>query len=191
LPGIEEHMSVARLIRSSLCLCLAWCVSAGASPRVFPGDSFQVMLQAVSDPYLTVDGQIVRMNAAVVIYGGTNTTIVRGALQAQTGNWVRIEFDGACNVRRVWLLNDDEIVPVSTWASLFSAGFVPPDCPAAQNASGGAASTGDAAANGNTASTPTVTTNTPSTSSSTSSTTSSTTTTTTTTTTTGRNVSNH
>jgi hypothetical protein len=102
------------------------CLAASAVPRVFPQNSTQVALQAVNDPYLTVDGELVQMSQGVLIFGPTNSTVVKGALQP--GVWVRIQFDPQCLVRRIWVLNEDEIVSVPIWQSLFTAGFVPPVC---------------------------------------------------------------
>jgi hypothetical protein len=99
--------------------------TALAVPRVFPGNSTQVALQAVNDPYLTVDGEIVQMSQGVLIFGPTNSTIVRGALQP---GWIRLQFDPQCMVRRIWVLNDEEVTSVPIWTSLFSSGFVPPTC---------------------------------------------------------------
>jgi hypothetical protein len=99
---------------------------ASAMPRVFPENSYQVTLDNVSDPYLTVDGELVQMSQGVLIFGPTNSTIVRGALQA--GSWVRIQFDPQCAVRRIWVLNEEEVVSVPVWQTLFSSGFVPPTC---------------------------------------------------------------
>jgi hypothetical protein len=102
-------------------------VSAGATPRVFPADSFQVQLTSVTDPYLTVDGELVQMTAGVLIYGPTNTTVVKGVLQPIS--MIRIQFDGQCLVRRVWILTDEEITTAPVWSTWFSGGFVPPTCP--------------------------------------------------------------
>ncbi|MGA2551359.1 MAG: hypothetical protein ABSF50_14490 [Burkholderiaceae bacterium] len=110
---------------AAACLLLVT-LSAGALPRVFPQNSSQVELQAVSDPYLTVDGEVVQMAQGILIFGPTNSTLVRGALQP--GIWIRLQFDPQCMVRRIWILNDDEVVSVPIWESLFSSGFVPPVC---------------------------------------------------------------
>lgn len=112
-----------------LATCIATVPAAWAMPRTFPSDSFQVMLTAVNDPYLTVDGTVVQMNNAVIIFGPTNTTVVRSALQ--TNSWIRIEFDGACYVRRIWMIRDEEVAPVPFWTGWFSSGLTPPTCPSA------------------------------------------------------------
>lgn len=101
-------------------------LSAWGLPRVFPENSAQVSLDSVSDPYLTVDGEQVQMAQGVLIFGQTNSTMVRGSLQP--GVWIRIQFDPQCMVRRIWVLNEEEVVSVPIWRSFFSAGFVPPTC---------------------------------------------------------------
>jgi hypothetical protein len=125
-----------------------------ATPRAFPSDSFQVMLTAVSDLSLVVDGQVATMSPAAIIFGPTNTTLVRGALVAP--GWIRIEFDGTCAIKRIWVLNSDEVAPVPFWTSLFGSGFVPPTCPAAGAAA--AASPSTSTPTTSTTSTPTSTT---------------------------------
>jgi len=122
-------MSAAWLRVLFVAVCLAGSLPAAASPRAFPSDSFQVMLTAVSDPYLTIDGTVVQMSNAVIIFGPTNTTVVHNVLQPNS--WIRIQFDGACLVRRIWIINSEEVAPVPFWSGWFSSGFTPPTCPAA------------------------------------------------------------
>jgi len=99
---------------------------ANANPRMFPANSFQVRLEAVEDPYITVNGEVVPMSAGTLIFGRTNSTLVRGALQA--GVWIRLQFDPQCNVRRIWILNEDEIVPPPVWSRWFQNEFDQPSC---------------------------------------------------------------
>ncbi len=116
-------------IRSAAMLAVL-CASAGAfaQPRVFPGNSTQVHLDSIGDNYLTVNGAPVRMSASVLVYGPSNSTMVRGALQANT--YARIQFNEVCEVRRVWVLTDEETTPVSFFESLFGVGnAAAPTCP--------------------------------------------------------------
>ena len=99
---------------------------ASANPRVFPANSFQVLLEAAQDPYLTVNGETVQMSAATLIFGQTNTTLVRGALQP--GAWIQLQFDSQCAVRRIWILNPDEVVPPPVSGQWYQDHFNQPSC---------------------------------------------------------------
>jgi len=95
-----------------------------AMPRSFPADSYQVHLQAISDPAITIDGTTVQLAAGVLIFNGNNTTLVKGMLPADVV--VRVEFNGQCQVKRMWILNEDEIIHRSFWEWLMSGSFTPP-----------------------------------------------------------------
>jgi hypothetical protein len=92
--------------------------------RTFPPNSYQVTVQAINDPYIEIDGTTVRMAPGVLIYGPTNSTIIKGNLTTST--MVRVQFDPSGDVRRIWILNPSEIVPVSLWQQYFGGSFVPP-----------------------------------------------------------------
>ena len=95
-----------------------------AMPRSFPADSYQVHLQAISDPAITIDGTTVQLAAGVLIFNGNNTTLVKGMVPADVV--VRVEFNGQCQVKRMWILNEDEIIHRSFWEWLMSGSFTPP-----------------------------------------------------------------
>lgn len=114
-----------RLIAFSV-LVAAGLPPASANPRVFPANSFQVLLEAAQDPYLTVNGETVQMSAATLIFGPTNTTLVRGALQP--GVWVQLQFDSQCTVRRIWVLNSDEVVAPPVSGQWYQDHFNQPSC---------------------------------------------------------------
>jgi hypothetical protein len=95
-----------------------------ALPRQFPSDSYQVKLQAVNDPAITIDGTTVQLAAGVLIFNGNNATLVKSMLAPDV--IVRVQFNSQCQVRRLWILKDEEIVPVSFWQWLTSGSFTPP-----------------------------------------------------------------
>jgi hypothetical protein len=115
----------ARLARiASASLSVAFATVAFAMPRQFPSDSYQVHLQAVSDPAITIDGTTVQLAAGVLIFNANNATLVKGMLPADVV--VRVEFNGQCQVKRMWILKDEEIIHRSFWDWLMSGSFTPP-----------------------------------------------------------------
>ena len=95
-----------------LLFSLCWGPGADAA-RVFPQNSVQAKILQVNDPYIVADGKTLHLAPGVTIFTPTNTTLVRGALPA--GAIVRIQLDFQGDVRRVWLLADDEIIEKPWW----------------------------------------------------------------------------
>jgi len=106
-------------------LCMAFVINVAlAAPRVFPVDTYQVQLQAYSEPYVVVDSTTLMLSPGVLIYTKSNETLVKGMMPV--GAYVRIELDPQNNIRRIWILKDDELVPLSIWTQIFGTTFVPP-----------------------------------------------------------------
>ena len=134
-------MILMRLIRNTLlninrlaawtCLCgtalFAYLPTAGAQSaqnRVIPADSYQVTIQALNLPTLTIDGTSVQLAAGALIFTPENRTITNSQLTVDT--IVRVEFNGNCQVKKMWLLSDSEIIHRPWWTTLFSGSFQPP-----------------------------------------------------------------
>lgn len=130
-----------RLIRNTLlnidrlaawtCLCSAilFAYAPGvraqnAQLRVMPSDSYQVMIQALNLPSLTIDGTTVQLAAGALIFTPENRTITNQALTVDT--IVRVQFNNNCQIKKMWLLSEDEIIHVPWWKRMFSGSFQPP-----------------------------------------------------------------
>lgn len=126
--GVDANV-VKRWVLAAAGLVGLMSFSSAWAGRNFPPDSFQVQVEAVSEGQMVIDGVIATMAPGVVVYGPQNTTLVRSALPS--GVTARIEFDGNCMIRRVWILQDEEIVPVPMYQSLLGGSTpVPPTCTA-------------------------------------------------------------
>jgi hypothetical protein len=121
-PRTFSRSPLVRIGTATLLASLA--ALALALPRQFPGDSYQVQLQAVSDPAITIDGTTVQLAAGVLIFNANNATLVKGMLPSDVV--VRVEFNGQCQVKRMWILKDEEIIHRSFWEWLTSGSFTPP-----------------------------------------------------------------
>ena len=83
-------------------------VTAADAARTFPDTSRQVRITEAADDAIVADGARLHLAPGVVIFTPTNTTLVRGALPADVVARVQLDLNG--DVRRIWLLADDEIV---------------------------------------------------------------------------------
>ena len=102
--------SSARCIAFACALLIPLAVHAA---RVFPQNSVQVKITEADDATLVADGKSFHIAPGVIIYTPSNATLVRGALP--TGVIARIQLDFQGDVRRVWLLADDEIIEKPWW----------------------------------------------------------------------------
>jgi hypothetical protein len=92
--------------------------------RTFPADSYQVMVDAIAPPIITIDGTTVQIAAGSLIFTGDGRTITSGNLGA--GILVRVEFNSQCQLKKIWVLNGDEIIPRPWWMRFYQPSFVPP-----------------------------------------------------------------
>jgi hypothetical protein len=81
--------------------------------RTFPDNSHQVWISAVADDSIIADGDAFHLSPAVLIYTPTNSTIVKGALEP--GVIARVQLDMNGDVRKIWILTRDEIIPRPWW----------------------------------------------------------------------------
>ncbi len=92
-------------------LLLASLVSEAA--RTFPQNSVQVKITKVADDAIVADGEPLHLAPGVLIYTPSNATLVRGALPPDVTARVQLDLNG--DVRRIWLLADDEIIDKPSW----------------------------------------------------------------------------
>lgn len=93
-------------------LAIAWGSIAHAA-RVFPENSFQARVTRVADDSIDASGRTLHLAPGVLVYTPTNTTLVKSALPSDV--LVRIQLDFQGEVRRIWLLADDEVVRKPWW----------------------------------------------------------------------------
>ena len=94
-----------------IALTIAWTPAFAA--RTFPQNSRQVRISQVADDAIVADGRSFHLAPGVLIFTTTNSTLVRGALPA--GVIARVQTDLNGDVRRIWLLADDEILVRPWW----------------------------------------------------------------------------
>lgn len=85
---------------------------AGAA-RTFPPNSVQVKITQVADNAIVADGKTLHLAPGVLIFTPSNSTLVRGALPSDVIARIQQDFQG--DVRRIWLLADDEILEKPWW----------------------------------------------------------------------------
>ncbi len=95
-----------------------------AQSRTIPSDTYQVKIQAINLPALTIDGTTVQLAAGALIFTPENRSITSSALAVDS--IVRVEFNGFCQVKKIWVLQDSEIVHRPWWTTIFSGSFQPP-----------------------------------------------------------------
>ncbi len=86
---------------------------AAQAARTFPQNSVQVKITKVADDAIVADGKALRLAPGVLIFTPSNATLVRGALPP--GVIARVQLDLNGDVRRIWLLADDEIIDKPSW----------------------------------------------------------------------------
>jgi hypothetical protein len=95
-----------------------------AQSRTIPSDTYQVKIQAINLPALTLDGTTVQLAAGALIFTPENRSITSSALTVDSV--VRVEFNGFCQIKKIWVLQDSEIVHRPWWSTMFSGSFQPP-----------------------------------------------------------------
>lgn len=88
-------------------------IAPADAARTFPQNARQVRITQAADDAIVADGQSLHLAPGVLIYTPTNATLVRGALPTPVVARVQVDLNG--DVRRVWLLADDEIVVRPWW----------------------------------------------------------------------------
>jgi hypothetical protein len=101
------------LLATSVVVAATLAAGDARAARTFPENSHQVRITAVADDAIVADGDTLHMSPAVVIFTTSNATIVRGALPAPVIARVQLDMNG--DVRRIWLLNREEIIPRPWW----------------------------------------------------------------------------
>lgn len=102
-----------RFVAVALMLALSMLVDGAHAARTFPQNSRQVKITAVADDAIVADGATLHLAPGVLIFTTTGATIVRSALPA--GVIARVQLDLNGDVRRIWLLTDDEILTWPWW----------------------------------------------------------------------------
>ncbi len=114
-PGVRARTVWPQ--RSSLLLTLALTLGVLCTPafaaRTFPQNSRQVRIVQVADDSIVADGRTLHLAPGVVIFTTTNSTLVRGALPSDVIARVQVDLNG--DVRRIWLLADDEVLVRPWW----------------------------------------------------------------------------
>jgi hypothetical protein len=110
------RMSIARsskiAVMAALALSFALLVDAHAA-RTFPQNSRQVKITDVADDSIIADGDALHLAPGVIIFTSTGATLVKGSLPAPVIARVQLDLNG--DVRRIWLLADDEILVRPWW----------------------------------------------------------------------------
>jgi hypothetical protein len=110
--SIRSLLSPRRVaIGLAVCVLLAAGVASGA--RTFPQNSRQVKITAVADDSIVADGDALHLGAGVLVFTQTGATVVKGALPVPVIARIQLDLNG--DVRRIWLLADDEILHWPWW----------------------------------------------------------------------------
>lgn len=115
LPSTKTRRIIDPRVGSTLlvvALALGAWTSAFAA-RTFPQNSRQVKITQVADDGIVADGRSLHLAPGVLIFSTTNTTLVKSALPAGVIARVQVDLNG--DVRRIWLLADDEILERPWW----------------------------------------------------------------------------
>ena len=101
------------LLRTLLAVSLAALCMLAWAARTFPQNSLQVKITDVADDRIVADGRALHLAPGVLIYTSTNATLVKDAMPAPVLARVQLDLNG--DVRRIWLLADDEILVRPWW----------------------------------------------------------------------------
>lgn len=118
----RERDRCAAVRRAALwcaCTCALLIVEVADAARTFPQNSLQVKITQVADDGIVADGKALHLAPGVVIFTPSNTTLVRGALPSHV--IARIQLDLQGDVRRIWLLADDEIIDKPSWWQIWKS----------------------------------------------------------------------
>jgi hypothetical protein len=102
-----------RRVAVGLAVCAFLAAGAASGARTFPQNSRQVKITAVADDAIVADGDVLHLGPGVLIFTQTGATVVKGALPAPIIARVQLDLNG--DVRRIWLLADDEILHWPWW----------------------------------------------------------------------------
>jgi hypothetical protein len=101
------------VLRAALAVALVACCTLAWPGRIFPQNSRQVKITAVADDRIVADGKVLHLAPGVLIFTASNATLVKGSMPAPVIARVQIDMNG--DVRRIWLLADDEILVRPWW----------------------------------------------------------------------------
>ena len=88
-------------------------IAPAHAARSFPQNSVQVKITQVADDAIVADGKPMHLAPGVLIFTPSNATLVRGALPPNVIARVQLDLNG--DVRRIWLLADDEVIDKPSW----------------------------------------------------------------------------
>ena len=94
-------------------LACALLISQAHAARTFPQNSLQVKITKAADDAIVADGRALHLAPGVLIFTTTNSTLVRSALPIDVIARIQVDLNG--DVRRIWLLADDEIIVKPWW----------------------------------------------------------------------------
>lgn len=106
-------MPSVRILLAVLALAATLLTGPAHAARVFPDNSFQARIRAIDGEYMEIRRGVLHFAPGLLIYTPNNTTLVKSALPVDV--FVRIQLDGTGDVRRIWILADDEIVIPPWW----------------------------------------------------------------------------
>jgi hypothetical protein len=109
----SRHPVVVRACRLALLLALTLGCDLGWAARTFPQNSRQVKITAVADDAIVADGDTLHLAPGLLVFNTINVTVVRSALLP--GTIARVQLDQNGDVRRIWILTDDEILVRPWW----------------------------------------------------------------------------
>jgi len=112
-PSSSRNPFIIGAGRLVLLLVLAFCCDVGWAARAFPQNSRQVKITAVADDAIVADGDTLHLSPGVLVFNTINVTVVRSALLP--GTIARVQLDQNGDVRRIWILTDDEILVRPWW----------------------------------------------------------------------------
>ena len=108
-PSVDAR----RVVRLLVAIALVASIGDAWAARTFPVNSRQVKISEATDDAIVADGRQLHLAPGVLIFTTTNATVVRGALPAGVIARVQVDLNG--DVRRIWLLADDEILVRPWW----------------------------------------------------------------------------
>ncbi len=105
--------NVVRHLRFAIALVALLAAAHADAARTFPQNSRQVKITAVADDAIVADGDTLHLAPGVLVFSATGTTMVKSALPSDVIARVQLDLNG--DVRRIWLLADDEILVRPWW----------------------------------------------------------------------------
>ena len=109
----SRRAAVRRAALWCACACALAIIEPARAARSFPQNSVQVKITQVADDAIVADGKALHLAPGLLIFTPSNATLVRGALPSNSIARVQLDLNG--DVRRIWLLADDEIVDKPSW----------------------------------------------------------------------------